>query len=188
MSVVAHHAASSSSRRSTGRRPIGRRVRRFGLATFFLSIAVNAALGIYAVLAPDFGETQEKILGTSLCVTGAAVLALACEPTWERRLPRRFAGKCKNCCARDAERRAEYLLLRLSEIRCEHRVDSESRIYRDRQEEGCESESAHSTADRPTPGGTTRTTRRSVVSHDRHHIASLLVKARIAPPRHQDTP
>jgi len=61
-------------------------VRRFGLATFFLSIAVNAALGIYAVLAPDFGETQEKILGTSLCVTGAAVLALACEPTWERRL------------------------------------------------------------------------------------------------------
>jgi len=86
MSVVAHHAASSSSRRSTGRRPIGRRARRFGLTTFFLSIAVNAALGIYAVLAPDFGETQEKILGTSLCVTGAAVLALACEPTWERRL------------------------------------------------------------------------------------------------------
>jgi ribosomal protein S27AE/drug/metabolite transporter (DMT)-like permease len=61
-------------------------VRRSALAIFFLSIAVNAALGIYAVLAPDFGETQGKILGTSLCVTGAVVVALACEPAWERRL------------------------------------------------------------------------------------------------------
>ena len=51
-----------------------------------MSIAVNAALGIYAVLAPDFGDTQGKILGTSLCVTGAVLLALACEPAWERRL------------------------------------------------------------------------------------------------------
>jgi hypothetical protein len=61
-------------------------MRRLGLGIFFVSIAVNAALGIYAVLAPDFGETQGKILGTSLCVTGAVVLALACEPAWERRL------------------------------------------------------------------------------------------------------
>ena len=38
------------------------------------------------MLAPDFGETQGKILGTSLCVTGAVVVALACEPAWERRL------------------------------------------------------------------------------------------------------
>jgi len=61
-------------------------MRRLGLGIFFVSIAVNAALGIYAVLAPDFGETQGKILGTSLCVTGAVILALACEPAWERRL------------------------------------------------------------------------------------------------------
>lgn len=66
-------------------RPIGRRVRRVGLAVFFASVAVNAILGIVAVLTPDFGETQGKILATSLCVTGAVVVALACEPAWERR-------------------------------------------------------------------------------------------------------
>ena len=61
-------------------------MRRTGLGAFFASIAVNAALGIYAVLAPGFGDTQGKILGTSLCVTGAVLLGLACEPAWERRL------------------------------------------------------------------------------------------------------
>jgi hypothetical protein len=61
-------------------------MRRIALSAFFVSVAVNAALGIYAVLAPEFGDTQGKILGTSLCVTGAALLALACEPAWERRL------------------------------------------------------------------------------------------------------
>jgi hypothetical protein len=69
-----------------GRRPIARRLRRIGLGAFFASVAVNAALGIYAVLAPEFGETQGKILGTSLSVTGAVLLALACEPAWERML------------------------------------------------------------------------------------------------------
>ena len=94
MSVVLHHVRSGTSRRSTERRLFGRRMRRFGLGIFFASIVVNAALGIYAVLAPDFGETQGKILGTSLCVTGAVVLALACEPAWERRLlgPVPYAG------------------------------------------------------------------------------------------------
>lgn len=72
--------------RSAKRRPVSRRMRRIGLGAFFVSVAVNAALGIYAVVAPEFGETQGKILATSLCVTGAALLALACEPAWERRL------------------------------------------------------------------------------------------------------
>jgi hypothetical protein len=67
-------------------RPLGRRARRIGVVVFFGSVAVNAALGIYAVLAPDFGDTQGKILATSLCVTGAVLFALACEPAWERRL------------------------------------------------------------------------------------------------------
>lgn len=64
--------------------PIGRRLRRAGLAIFFVSVSVNAVLGIVAVLTPDFGETQGKILATSLCVTGAVLVALACEPAWER--------------------------------------------------------------------------------------------------------
>ncbi len=75
-----------SFRKASERRPIGRRMRRIALGVFFVSVAVNAALGIYAVLAPGFGETQGKILGTSLCVTGAVLLALACEPAWERGL------------------------------------------------------------------------------------------------------
>src|SRR3990170_8289077 len=86
MSVILHDVGSDASRRMNARRPVGRRMRRLGLGIFFVSIAVNAAIGIYAVLAPDFGETQGKILGTSLCVTGAVILALACEPAWERRL------------------------------------------------------------------------------------------------------
>lgn len=65
----------------------GRRLRRVALALFFGSVAVNALLGVYALLlAGDFGETEGKILGTSLCVTGALVLSLACLPAWEQRL------------------------------------------------------------------------------------------------------
>lgn len=81
---TASHAPELPPRISVERRHLGRRARRIGVAVFFGSVAVNAALGIYALLAPGFGETQGKILGTSLCVTGAVLLALACEPAWER--------------------------------------------------------------------------------------------------------
>ena len=86
MSTLVPGVTSGAFPRSAERRPVGRRARRVGLVVFFASVAVNAALGIYAVLAPGFGETQGKILGTSLCVTGAVVLGLACEPAWERKL------------------------------------------------------------------------------------------------------
>jgi len=82
MSILAHRVGTPG--RARGRRPVGRRMRRIGLSVFFASIAVNAALGIYAVLAPDFGDTQGKILATSLCITGAVLVALANEPAWER--------------------------------------------------------------------------------------------------------
>ena len=93
MSIVLQHPRRSTLQGSE-RRSFGRRVRRVGLAVFFASIGVNAGLGIYAVLAPDFGDTQAKILGTSLCVTGAVLVALACEPAWERKLlgPVPYAG------------------------------------------------------------------------------------------------
>ena len=73
---------------------MGYRLRRIGLGVFFASVAVNAGLGIYALLMPHFGPTQRNILLTSLCVTGAVLLALACEPAWERRLlePVPFVG------------------------------------------------------------------------------------------------
>jgi len=86
MAVVAHRDRWSAEGPPTGSRPVSHGLRRLGLGAFFVSIAVNAALGIYALLAPDFGETQGKVLGTSLCVTAAVLLALACEPAWERRL------------------------------------------------------------------------------------------------------
>jgi hypothetical protein len=86
MSVALHRPAPPDALGRGQRRSFGPTVRRLGLATFFVSIAVNAALGIYAVVTPDFGETQGKILATSLCVTGAVLLALACEPAWERKL------------------------------------------------------------------------------------------------------
>ncbi len=63
-----------------------REARRIGLGLFFGSVCVNAALGIYALVGGDFGETQGKILGTSMSVTGALVLALVCVPAWERHL------------------------------------------------------------------------------------------------------
>lgn len=94
MSVVLQHTRVAGTPRSGERRPVGRRMRRVGLAVFFASVIVNAALGIYALLTPDWSETQGKILGTSLCVTGAILLALACEPAWERGLlgPVPYAG------------------------------------------------------------------------------------------------
>ena len=93
MSVVTHHGSLRAEPRRQ-RHPVGRRVRRLSLGIFFGSVAVNAAIGIYAVLTPTFGETQSKILATSLCVTGAVVVALACEPAWERGLlgPVPYAG------------------------------------------------------------------------------------------------
>lgn len=48
------------------------------------SIVLNAALGIYALLAGEFGDVEERVLLTSLSVSAAGVLALACAPAWER--------------------------------------------------------------------------------------------------------
>ena len=80
--------------RSAEHRSLGRRVRRVALALFFTSVVVNATLGIVAVVTPGFGETQSKILATSFFVTGAVLVALACEPAWERGLlgPVPYAG------------------------------------------------------------------------------------------------
>jgi hypothetical protein len=59
-------------------------VRRAFIRVFFGSVALNAALAIYALLAESFGDTQGKILMTSLSVTGGAILTIACEAARER--------------------------------------------------------------------------------------------------------
>lgn len=61
-----------------------RRLRRVGIGLFFGSVVVNAALGIAALLIGEFSDTHGRILGTSLSVTGALLVALACLPAWER--------------------------------------------------------------------------------------------------------
>jgi hypothetical protein len=66
--------------------PRRRLIRRIGLGLFFASVACNALIAIYALVAPGFGDTEGRILGTSLYVTAAVLLVLACEPALERGL------------------------------------------------------------------------------------------------------
>lgn len=68
-----------------GERPRRRLVRRIWLPAFLVSVGINTLLGIGAILSTDFGETQAKVLGSSLCITGAVLLGLACEPARVRR-------------------------------------------------------------------------------------------------------
>jgi hypothetical protein len=60
--------------------------RKLALTIFFASVVINAALGIIALFAGDFGEVQGKILMTSLSVSAASVLSLAMFPAKERGL------------------------------------------------------------------------------------------------------
>jgi hypothetical protein len=60
-------------------------MRRSLLSLLLGSIALNAALGIYALAVPGFGDLQRHVLLTSVCVTAGGVVALACLPAWERR-------------------------------------------------------------------------------------------------------
>ncbi len=53
-------------------------------ASFFrivlVLVAINAAIGVFALVGGELGETGEKILFTSLLATMGAVLALVCAP------------------------------------------------------------------------------------------------------------
>jgi len=54
------------------------------LVVVLASIAINAALGMYALLVPHFGHLQGQVLATSACVTGVGVLTFACLPALEQ--------------------------------------------------------------------------------------------------------
>ena len=49
------------------------------------SVVLNAALGIYALVRGGFGDVERRVLLTSLAVSAAGVLGLACAPALERR-------------------------------------------------------------------------------------------------------
>lgn len=66
--------------------PLLRRPRRAAVALFFGSVSVNAVLGVVALAGVGLGGMGGRLLGTSLSVTGALVLALLCLPAHERHL------------------------------------------------------------------------------------------------------
>lgn len=57
---------------------------RLFLNLFVVSILVNTLLGIWALLAGDFGQTQGKVLGTSFLVTAAMLSVLVNIPAIRR--------------------------------------------------------------------------------------------------------
>ncbi len=58
--------------------------KRLAFTVFFASVAINAALGITAVFSGSFGETQGKVLFTSLSISAASVMSLAMFPARDR--------------------------------------------------------------------------------------------------------
>ena len=65
---------------TAGRRTLHRGALRVMLA----SVAVSALMGCYAVLREDFGETEQKLLLSTLSVFGTSMITLACGVAWER--------------------------------------------------------------------------------------------------------
>jgi hypothetical protein len=60
-------------------------MRRALLALLIASIVLNAALGIYALVGGAFGDLEQNVLFTSLSISAAGALGLACLPALERR-------------------------------------------------------------------------------------------------------
>ncbi len=60
-------------------------MQRIALWIVIASVSISALLGIVALLAGDFGDTQWKVLGTTTSVTGASVLTMASMTVWDRR-------------------------------------------------------------------------------------------------------
>lgn len=52
--------------------------KKFFLYLLSCSIALSALMGIWAIVSSEFGETQEKVLWTTLTVVGTSILGLAC--------------------------------------------------------------------------------------------------------------
>ena len=61
-------------------------LRRTGVAVFFASVAVNAVLGVVALLVPTNGWILGRALGTSIAVTVGILGVLACLSAFTRRV------------------------------------------------------------------------------------------------------
>ncbi|MBT8198581.1 MAG: hypothetical protein KJO84_08810, partial [Acidimicrobiia bacterium] len=58
-------------------------IRRVALWLLIASVAVTAAIAIWAVAFGDFDDTTGRILGTSLSLAGGSLLALAASTGWD---------------------------------------------------------------------------------------------------------
>ncbi len=67
-------------------------MRRSFLYILIVSVVLSALLGIIALLQGSFGETEAKILLTTLCVAGASILSMACAAVLEKGGARGFAA------------------------------------------------------------------------------------------------
>jgi hypothetical protein len=65
----------STSRVSDAERTI-KGVRRIAIWTVIISLVVTALIGIYTIVSGEFGETQSKVMLTTLAVAGFSILAL----------------------------------------------------------------------------------------------------------------
>ena len=61
--------------------------RRASLRTFLGFLALTAAVAVVSVLSGDFGETQVKVLLTTLTISAASMCAMACAAFIEKRKP-----------------------------------------------------------------------------------------------------
>lgn len=53
-------------------------IKKLFLHSLIASVSFSALLGIWAILAGEFGEFQAKVLGTTLTIVGTSLLGLAC--------------------------------------------------------------------------------------------------------------
>lgn len=58
--------------------------RKFFLRSFIIALAISALIGIVIFLVGDFGETEMKILGTTLAIGGYSVTGLCCSTIYNR--------------------------------------------------------------------------------------------------------
>lgn len=61
-------------------------MRRLALRILIVSVVASALIGISLLLQGEFGDTETKVLVTTLCISGASILGMASAPALERRL------------------------------------------------------------------------------------------------------
>ena len=59
--------------------------KRLALLLLIGSVGFSALLGVWALLAGEFGDVEVKILLTSLCVSAASILSMSSAVAWEQR-------------------------------------------------------------------------------------------------------